>query len=182
MFVARPPEPRLRPCQPDEILRSSLRDLRPEAESRGVRLISDDHQAGTRAWADPDALRHLADVLLRNALESTPRGGSIHVSTTADAQRLRWSVRDTGRGLSASDAQHLFDPFYCGRQAGRGLGLGLPRAARIVAQSDGDLAWHSTPGQGTHFQLEIPLREPPRSPLATPDPLASRDAPAVPES
>ena len=65
---------------------------------------------------------------------------------------------------------HLFDPFYCGRQAGRGLGLGLPRAARIVAQAGGEIRWHSTPGQGTIFHVHIPLLEPPAPPQGTAEP------------
>ena len=80
MYVARPPEPRPRSCQPDEVVRACLRDLKPEAEARGVRLVEEPRDGGppTRTWTDPDALRHLIETLLRNALEATPRGGDGH--------------------------------------------------------------------------------------------------------
>ncbi|MBV8555466.1 MAG: hypothetical protein JO116_07865, partial [Planctomycetaceae bacterium] len=75
----------------------------------------------------------------------------------------------------------LFDPFYCGRQAGRGLGLGLPRAARFVSLAGGDLRWHSTPGQGTTFHLHLPLAAPPKPPVLaeseTGPPGSSKDPP-----
>jgi signal transduction histidine kinase len=182
MFVARTPEPRPRTCQPDEILRASLRDFKPEADARGVRLVAESTDAGTRAWADADALRHVADVLIRNAIESTPKGGSVRVRAAGDRQALRWTIHDDGRGISLNEAEHLFDPFYCGRQAGRGLGLGLPRAERIVTQAGGELRWHSVPGHGTIFQVHVPLTAPPKPPPTTPDQVSpsSRNDVSVP--
>lgn len=164
MYVARPPEPRARFCLPDDILRSSLRDARDDAEAREVRLVSDALEHGRRVWADPDGLRHLADSLVRNALEATPKGGQVRVSSRGDATYLRWSVEDSGRGITPADGEHLFDPFYCGRQAGRGLGLGLPRAARFLGQLGGDIHYQSQPGLGSVFHVRLPLSEPPRPP------------------
>jgi signal transduction histidine kinase len=177
MYVARPPELRPRFCQLEEVLRNSLRDARESADERGVRLLAEPRQAETRIWADPEALRHLTDILLRNALEATPKGGTVRVTLTAAAEAVSWIVEDNGRGLSATEAMHLFDPFYCGRQAGRGLGLGLSRAARIVSQAGGEIRWHTTPGQGTTFHIHLPLTGPPRAPaeLAGAPPVQPRD-------
>lgn len=161
MYVARPPAPRPRPCQPDEVLRAALRDLKAEAEARGVRLIAEMREPVPVAWADPDPLRHLADVLVRNALEATPAGGCVRVSSGRAGERLRWVVRDSGQGVSSDEASHLFEPFFCGRQAGRGLGLGLPRIARFAAQVGGVISWRSTPGQGSVFAVELPIEVPP---------------------
>jgi signal transduction histidine kinase len=170
MFFARPPEPRPRFCQPEEIVRNCVRDLGEYADERGVRLTSEAQGSAAKVWADPDALRHLTEVLIRNALEATHRGGSVQVTTataTSPAgtpQTLSWMVQDSGRGLGAAEAAHLFDPFFCGRQAGRGLGLGLPRAARIVEQAGGEIRWHPAPGQGTIFHVHLPLTPPPEAP------------------
>lgn len=165
MYVARPPEPRPRLCLVDDILRSSVRDAQIEAEARSVRLVGDPRPGpSVKVWADPDSLRHVADVLVRNALEATPSGGTVCVRSSGDENAFRWTVKDNGRGLSAHEATHLFDPFFCGRQAGRGLGLGLPRATRIVERAGGELTWQSTPGQGTSFQLKMPMTIPPPLP------------------
>ncbi|MBV8553994.1 MAG: HDOD domain-containing protein [Planctomycetaceae bacterium] len=185
MYVARPSEPRPRFCQPEEILRACLRDAKAEADARGVQIVAGQAEPGPKVWADPDALRHLAEVLLRNALEATPKGGTIRVSSSGDGAALRWTVQDTGRGITPAEGQRLFDPFYCGRQAGRGLGLGLPRAARFVSLAGGDLRWHSTPGQGTTFHLHLPLAAPPKPPVLaeseTGPPGSSKD-PSLPTS
>jgi signal transduction histidine kinase len=164
MFVARPPEPRPRACRPSDVLRACLAEFEPEAEARGVRLTGEVEPSDQPAWMDPDAFRHLADVLVRNALQASAGGGRIQVRSTRQGQELRLMVSDAGKGISAVEGAHLFDPFFCGRQAGRGLGLGLPRAARMVEQAGGSLTWSSAVGQGSTFQVQLPLQPPPEEP------------------
>ena len=164
MYVARPPESRPRFCQPDDIVRASLRDAGDDAQGRDVHLLADTLEHGRRVWADPDGLRHLADTLIRNALEATPKGGQVRFATRGDGSNLRWTVADTGRGITPTEGSHLFDPFFCGRQAGRGLGMGLPRAARFLEQLGGEIRFQSAPGQGSSFLVRLPLAEPPKPP------------------
>lgn len=156
MYVARPPELRPRPCEPTQILRACVADLQPEATARGVRITCRTADSGPLVRADADGLRHLAEVLLRNALEQTPSGSEIRVGSREVPERIEWSVADSGTGIGEEEARKIWDPFYCGRQAGRGLGLGLPRAARFVAQCGGTLRWESVPGQGTTFHVSLP--------------------------
>ena len=85
----------------------------------------------------------------------------MQVRSRLQGNDLRWWICDGGKGIGPAEGAHLFDPFYCGRQAGRGLGLGLPRAARIVALAGGSLHWSSPIGQGTTFQVQLPLVSPP---------------------
>jgi signal transduction histidine kinase len=164
MYVARPPELRPKFCLPDEILKACLRDAATDAEERGVKLGFESTAPAIRVWADPDGLRHLADALVRNALEATPRGGSIRICTEGDTKSLCWTLHDSGDGITPDRGAHIFDPFYCGRAAGRGLGLGLPRASRFISATGGTLEWRSIPGKGSTFEVRIPLTEPPRSP------------------
>ncbi len=157
MFVGRPPARRPRSCRPSELLRESVRDFQEECTTKGIRLSSEIDEAGPAAWSDPDALRHLADIFIRNAVQATPSGGKIQVGSQVQKDELLWWFLDSGRGLDSTEAAHLFDPFYCGRQAGRGLGMGLPRAARIVGNAGGRIRWTSHPGQGTIFHVNLPL-------------------------
>ena len=174
MFVARPPAPRPRACRPSELLATLLRDFERECSTRGVRLVTELEEAPSSSWTDPEAMRHLAEILLRNALQATPSGGRIHVRSTLKNDELIWSVSDTGKGINAGEAAHLFDPFYCGRQAGRGLGLGLPRASKIVELAGGKLRWTSSPGHETTFQVHLPLNLPSPPEQSAPNPSISQ--------
>ena len=170
MFVARPLAPRPRNCRPADLLRACLRDFQDECAARGIRLASEiDDSIPVVACLDPDALRHLADILMRNAIDATPAGGKISVKSSTQLDELSGWFGDSGKGIAPHEAAHLFDPFYCGRRAGRGLGLGLPRAARIVELARGRLRWTSQPGQGSAFQVNLPLSLPiaPRQPSPT---------------
>lgn len=166
MFVARPSGPRPRACRPAEILRSTLSEFQAECEARGVRLTGEFEEADAPAWLDPDALRHVAEELVRNAMQAGagPNGGSIRLRSTRQDGELRLWVTDSGKGIGPAEAAHLFDPFYCGRQAGRGLGLGLARAARIVESAGGSMGWETAPGQGSVFRVNLPCERPPEGP------------------
>ncbi|HZW29417.1 MAG TPA: ATP-binding protein [Isosphaeraceae bacterium] len=163
MFIARPPAPRNRLCRPSESLRSLLPEFERQCAARGIQLVYELDEPPASTWADPEALRHLAEILLRNALQAAPAGGRIHIQSVRHRDELVWSFSDTGRGILPAEAAHLFDPFFCGRQAGRGLGLGLPRAARIVDLAGGQLRWTSHPGHETTFQVHLPLVPRPES-------------------
>ena len=134
MFVGRPPARRPRSCRPSELLRDSVRDFQEECTAQGNPALERDRRSRSgRPGPTPTRLRHLADIFIRNAVQATPSGGKIQVGSRLQKDELLWWFSDSGRGLDSAEAAHLFDPFYCGRQAGRGLGMGLPRAARIVA-------------------------------------------------
>jgi signal transduction histidine kinase len=160
MFIARPPAPWPRACRPAELLRACLRDLEEECAARGIRLCGEIDESAPVASLDPDALRHLAEILLKNAIQATPAGGKVLVRSSVQGDELSWFFIDSGNGITPHEATHLFDPFFCGRQAGRGLGLGLPRAARLVAQAGGRLHWTSNLGHGSVFQVHLPLFQP----------------------
>jgi signal transduction histidine kinase len=66
------------------------------------------------------------------------------------------TVADNGRGMSFEAARKAFDPFYSGREAGRGAGLGLSKAWRLVEASGGTILLESRPGQGTRVSLLLP--------------------------
>jgi two-component system NtrC family sensor kinase len=155
MQFARParPEPRAFPVA--DLLHCVRDDLAPLAAEREVRLELDGVPA--RVWIDGDP-RQLKDALravVRNALEAAPQGGWARVTCSApdDGCEVTVVVEDNGAGLSADVAEHAFDPFYCGRSAGRGRGLGLPTAWQLVRLNGGDLGFVPTPDGSTRFVL-----------------------------
>ena len=72
---------------------------------------------------------------------------------------MRIRIRDDGPGIKLEERRHLFDPFYSARQAGRGLGLGLSKAWRIVANHGGRIEVDSQPGSGSTFTVVLPAGE-----------------------
>jgi signal transduction histidine kinase len=64
-------------------------------------------------------------------------------------------IRDDGPGIAPDVRAHLFDPFYSGRPAGRGLGLGLSKCWRIVTAHGGTIDVNSQVGRGAEFVIRL---------------------------
>jgi signal transduction histidine kinase len=92
--------------------------------------------------------------LLSNAIDAMPQGGSIQVRAARREGEIVVSVEDTGPGIPASIADHLFEPFVtAGKKNGVGLGLALSR--KTVVSHGGDL-WSDHKDDGARFVLRLP--------------------------
>ena len=89
--------------------------------------------------ADRDQITEALRALLRNATEAIGAHGNIHVETLSTEDSIELRIRDNGPGLTVEQRKHAFDPFYSGREAGRGLGLGLCKAQRIIELHGGSI-------------------------------------------
>ncbi|HEX3176086.1 MAG TPA: ATP-binding protein [Methylomirabilota bacterium] len=127
--------------------------------------------------ADATRLQQVVGNLLSNAVKFTPPGGRVEVSADAEGERVRLVVCDTGEGLRADVAPHIFERFRQAdstltRQYG-GLGLGLAIVRHIVELHGGRVeATSPGPGLGTTVSVRLPIA---RSVVST---AASRSAPA----
>lgn len=113
--------------------------------------------------ADAKRVRQLLLNLLSNACKFTS-GGTVVLSITTGSAPYGWrfEVADDGRGISAEDQQHLFEPFWrAAPQEGEdrlpGSGLGLSVARHIVQAMGGQIDVQSAIGQGSRFVFELPL-------------------------
>jgi two-component system NtrC family sensor kinase len=107
---------------------------------------------------DANQIQQVVLVLLVNASEAMAKGGRLEVETRFDAASEQGLVRvkDTGSGIPAEALPRIFDPFFTTKEDQNRTGLGLAVAHSIVEQHAGDITVHSTPGQGTEFQVMLP--------------------------
>ena len=136
MLFARPPEPQVEPVAVGETIDATLDEFASDLREREL-TVAGERQAATVA-ADRTQLAIVVSELLRNAIRFSPDGGTIRIDVAA-GDRVRLTVSDDGPGLTPTERRHLFDPFFSGRQAGRGLGFGLPKCWRIVSRHGGQI-------------------------------------------
>jgi signal transduction histidine kinase len=131
-----------------------------KVQSEPLRLIVRISPGVDLLEGDPTQLNVALMALIQNGIESlrcsTRRTLELRVSPMTES--VWFEVTDDGRGVSPSIANHLFDPFFSGREAGRGLGFGLSKAWRIAQLHAGDLVFDANHSPGAKFVLKVPLR------------------------
>lgn len=115
-------------------------------------------------WGDPLLLEQAVVNVLQNALDATPPGGTIELSTVAGVtegrDRVSLRVTDSGAGVPRHQLARLFQPFYTTKSQGTGLGLCLAR--KYVRAHGGDLTVQSplSPAGGTTVLITLPVTAP----------------------
>ena len=136
-----------------------------QAEQKGLRLkITFEVEEEQVVVTDEQKLQQIMGNLVSNAIKFTDHGSvSVTVRLLAgegDHGTVLISVRDTGRGISAEEREHIFKEFYQGRSPGiktPGTGLGLALVRQYVDRLDGRIEMDTTPGEGSCFTVTLPV-------------------------
>ena len=167
MLFARPPALDLQSCRLSELIRQAAtraaEALRIDPDCLRFRFTDE----GLTGQVDLDQFRTMVSHLVRNALEACRDAGireSATIRLEADTAAILLKVEDEGSEITDEAVRkHLFDPFFSGRQAGRGLGFGLPVSWQIARRHGGLLLQETRPEGGNLFLVAIPgFRQPPR--------------------
>ncbi|MGC8800721.1 MAG: ATP-binding response regulator [Chloroflexus sp.] len=140
-------------------LRPMIADM---AKRAGLQLVYDLDPTVQVMLADARRLRQILINLLSNAIKFTPAGGKVGLEVRGDAERgaVRFTVWDTGIGISAEDAARLFEPFQqieSERQKEvTGSGLGLVLVAKLARLHGGSVSLESEVGVGSRFHVALP--------------------------
>ena len=117
-----------------------------------------------KIYADPQELEQVLVNLYFNAIDAMPEGGMLTVSAKLSLgapegpQEVAITVSDTGFGIPPEDLPKIFQPFFTARKKS-GLGLGLPICDRIIKNHGGRIKVESQPGQGTTFEIYLPVAQ-----------------------
>ena len=122
--------------------------------------------------ADRERLVLALDALLENAVRHTAEGEEIRLEVVRgrDGETARMIVADAGEGILPPELDRIFDRFRSGSQLGgtRGTGLGLALVRAVARAHGGEVRVHSAPGEGSVFELVLPVARP-----AAPGPAAA---------
>ncbi len=161
MLYARPPKLQRSEFDLAVLVEKLVGQLGPLAEEKQVRLeavASEDH---LQIVADETQLGVAIHAVLKNAIEAVDDGGLVTISIerceVASQPWAKVAVADDGPGVSAEARRHIFDPFFSGREAGRGLGFGLSKCWRIVTEHGGQVSIQSPARGGAEVTIVLPL-------------------------
>lgn len=108
---------------------------------------------------DANQLQQCLLNLIFNAVDAMPDGGTLTLQAAMDETRgfVVIGVTDTGNGIPQEAMGHIFEPFFTTKQDGHGIGLGLSTTYGIIERHGGSLSASSRSGQGTTFEIRLPV-------------------------
>lgn len=162
MLVARPPIPRPDWLDLESLSEELLKRGTHWAMLRGVSLESFWIPKGTCRF-DRSMFLELVWCALRNSIEASQPGDQITLSGNVDSSSLVVQIDDQGPGLSVQALEHCFDPYFSGREAGRGLGMGLAKAQRFAQLLGGFVTLENRAGRGCRATIQISVEHHPHS-------------------
>jgi signal transduction histidine kinase len=149
------------PVRLDQLVADCARAASVLATQKGLQLKLNGNLPAITLTGDDEMLKRMLLNLLDNAVKYTPEGGEINIALESQNGAARIVVTDTGIGIPAEDQPRIFDRFYrvdkARSRALGGAGLGLSIARWIVEGHGGTLWVESAVGQGSSFQVELPL-------------------------
>jgi signal transduction histidine kinase/CheY-like chemotaxis protein/HPt (histidine-containing phosphotransfer) domain-containing protein len=154
---------------PIGVIESVVETFAEQALAKRIELASSVHgEVLTAVIGDPSRLRQVLINLVGNAIKFTEHGSVLvelsREPVTADQVVLRFSVRDTGIGISLADQRRLFQPFSQAETSTTrmygGTGLGLAICTRLVELMSGSIGVESAPGEGSTFWFTVPFHTP----------------------
>jgi signal transduction histidine kinase len=126
----------------------------------------------------PEEFNQVLTNLVQNAVEAAPEGtGCVRIAGRCEEGFVALSVTDNGPGVRSEDRAKIFTPFFTTKGPGRGMGMGLTIAQRVVAGAGGTIRLKSQLGAGAEFVVRVPKR---RSPGSKP-PAARNEPPHIVE-
>ena len=164
MLFARPPKLAVAKCDLGAIVRQVVGELAERAAERSIAVTCDVGDSPVVVPCDATQIAVAIAAVINNAIEAVRVNGRITVTIdSSEVAGERWAevtVRDDGPGISPEVRRHLFDPFFSGREAGRGLGFGLSKCWRVVTDHGGRVVVNNVPSGGAEFTISLPAHPP----------------------
>jgi len=133
----------------DEVLKT----LSSESKTAGVQVVKEFPADLPLLNADNERLKQVLLNLVKNAIEAMPSGGKLIVRAAAEHQSIVMHVADTGVGIPAG--VDIFQPFVTTKTHGTGVGMAVVR--ELLSAHGGSISYKSKEGQGTTFEIKLPL-------------------------
>ena len=145
------------PVDLDRLARDTAELVRPGLARAGLALEVRAEPKLPRVRGRAEQLQQVILNLVTNAIDATPPGGRIDMTTRAlPGGEVEITVADTGVGIPAADRKRVFEPFFSTKEPGRGLGLGLFITTEIVREHEGRIEVESEEGRGSTFRVVLP--------------------------
>ena len=150
-----PLEPRRRECRFGDIVNGALAPLGPKIERKALRIEREDWDSDIALAADPDLMEQAIHALLGNAVDASPRSGSIRLGLARREDTVEFRIDDEGPGISFEPNPRELSPGPSTKRGG--FGLGIPVAWKICQAHGATIDIRRRDRGGTRVAVSLPL-------------------------
>ncbi len=144
--------------QVNRLMRDLLQENEPNVATGTIQKLNSQLDDSFSIRTNQNMLKRMVNALLDNAAKYTSKG-QIVLKVSADTTMLTLVVEDTGSGIPASEAEHIFERFFKIDSFKSGLGLGLPLCRMIATRLGGTISLDSSYKEGARFVVTLPIEE-----------------------
>ncbi len=158
MLFAHPPKIERQLTDLKSLVQNLVREMYPVLKSRQIKIEIRQYPKVIQCPIDPVQMAVAIKALIENSIQAIGTQGRIEIRIwREDSSSMGFSITDSGPGIRAEHQPHVFDPFFSGREAGRGIGCGLSKAWRIIDGHGGRLTLDKTFESGARFVMVLPV-------------------------
>ncbi|WP_148270306.1 ATP-binding protein [Haliscomenobacter hydrossis] len=139
-----------------EGIRSTMIMLKHQFKEKSIQVVKEFAEDMPMVCVHPGEMNQVWTNLIDNAVDAAPVGGMLKVRTYVKNKKAVIDIIDNGPGIPEAIRNKIFDPFFTTKEIGKGTGMGLEIARRIVLKHHGEISLKSKPGE-TIFTVCIPI-------------------------
>jgi two-component system OmpR family sensor kinase len=128
-------------------------------QQRNISLVTELVPDETVVNIDTPRIQQVLSILMDNAIKYSPSGLPIEISVKQNNTYIVVTVKDFGKGISATEIENIFERFVRFSKHNEGLGLGLPIAKAIIEAHGGQITVESVQSEGSLFSITLPTMQ-----------------------
>lgn len=139
-----------------EMAQETVNILNPQIKLKNIQITESYGSIAMTVLGNRSLLQQVLMNLILNACQAMPDGGEVTLTVWRKAGDILLQVADIGCGISLTNLNRVFDPFFTTQPVGKGTGLGLSISHTIVKQHKGGIELDSAEGKGSTFTVHLP--------------------------
>jgi two-component system NtrC family sensor kinase len=157
LSFSKPEEEKRTPIRINDLIEGILSVMEKQMRESNIKMETYWDSGIPEVIASTNQMRQVMLNIIKNAMESMPKGGTLTVRTAREGKNVLIHIQDTGVGIPEEIRDKIFEAFFTTKQKVKGVGLGLSVCYGIIRDHGGEIKVDSEEGKGTTFTISLPV-------------------------
>ncbi len=145
------------PCSIKEIINTVVSQIDYLKENKKIQIIKTFASRLPKINVDKEQIKDVISNIINNSIQAILKSGKIEITAYRKDNFIAVEISDNGVGIASENLNKIFKPFFSTKEYGKGTGLGLAFAKRVVGEHEGDIEVVAKKEKGTTFKILLPI-------------------------